>query len=421
VTRKGTNLGETQVQGSTPKLAASVQIVNVRKSGHRFVDRTFLFSRLGVWIVAIYAVLEFEPNPFPLLKPGQGPPQPTHGLGLVTDVWARWDSGHFLEIAQHGYHGGAYLPAFFPLYPAFVGLFGRLFFGHYILAGIVVSLVACAAAFRLLYGFVEVRFGEETARRAIIYLAVAPMSIFLQAVYSESLYLLLTLATFVLAEQRRYASAGFAAGLALLCRPTGIALFPALALMTWMSTKSLRHVAGSMVGGLVFLIEPLVLWQQTGNPWGFLHAEKYWQRKTSIYGPFDGIWKAIDAAWDGIRQLTGHVAHPLLATNPNRIAVLNLEYLLFLLAFIVLTVLTWRRLSAPYGLFATLSLAVPLSMPDRYYPLVSLPRFGLVIFPFYIVLAQIGARRAADRWIIGTSALLLGATTVQWALAEWVS
>jgi hypothetical protein len=33
----------------------------------------------------------------------------------------------------------------------------------------------------------------------------------------------------------------------------------------------------------------------------------------------------------------------------------------------------------------------------------------------------LGERRTADRWIIGTSALLLGATTVQWALWEWVS
>jgi hypothetical protein len=56
-----------------------------------------------------------------------------------------------------------------------------------------------------------------------------------------------------------------------------------------------------------------------------------------------------------------------------------------------------------------------------YYPLESLPRFGLVLFPFYPVLAQLGERRVVDRWIVGTSALLLGATAVQWALWEWVS
>jgi hypothetical protein len=247
------------------------------------------------------------------------------------------------------------------------------------------------------------------------------MSVFLQGVYSESLFLLLALAVFVLAERGRHAAAGAAAGLALLCRPTGVALFPALALLVWISTKSVRRVAISLAGGVLFLAYPLVLWAQTGRAWRFLHVERYWQRHAAPDGPLDGLWKAATAAWDGVRQLTGNVAGADPATNPDRIAALNLEYFFFLVAFLALTVLVWRRLGAPYGLFAALSLAVPLSMPDRFYPLLSLPRFGLVVFPFYVVLAQLGARRGADRLIVGASALLLGATTVQWALAEWVS
>jgi hypothetical protein len=394
----------------------------------RFVAAVFVLSRGAVWIIALYALLEFEPNPFPLLGPEaqRGPATLIHDLGPVTDVWMRWDSGFFIEIAQHGYQGSysltsGNLPAFFPLYPGLVALFGRLFFGHYILAGILISLAACAGSFWLLYRLVEGRLGAETARRSVIYLAVTPMAVFLQAVYSESLYLLLALAVFMLAEQGRFVAAGVAAGLALLCRPLGIALFPALALLVWTRTRSVRRVALAMAGSVLFLIYPLVLWQQTGNAWRFVHAERYWQRRISPYGPLDGLWKAIDAAWDGIRQLSGQVAHPLVETNPDRIAVLNLEDLLFLIVFIWLTVLVWRRLGAPYGLFAALSLAVPLSMPDRFYPLLSLPRFGLVVFPFYIVLGQFGARQRADRLIIGASALMLGATTVQWALGEWVS
>ena len=52
-------------------------------------------------------------------------------LGAITDVWVRWDSVWFLRLAEHGYHsatdGSA---AFFPLYPATVGLLGRVFGGH---------------------------------------------------------------------------------------------------------------------------------------------------------------------------------------------------------------------------------------------------------------------------------------------------
>lgn len=395
-------------------------------SAARFLTTIFFLSRAGVWLLALYALLEFEPNPFPLLGPDRGPPALVHDLGPITDVWMRWDSGFFVEIARHGYHGGdglssRPLPAFFPLYPSLVAVFGRLFFGHYLVAGIVVSLAACAGSFWLLYRLTERRFGTETARRAVVYLALTPMAVFLQAVYSESVFLLLVIAAFVLAERGRYAVAGAVAGLALLCRPLGIALFPALALLTWKATRSVRRVVASQVGALVFLIYPVVLREQTGNAWRFVHAERYWQRKVSPFGPLDGIWKALDAGWDGLLQLTGLAARPLAATNPDRVAVLNLEDLLFLIVFVVLTVLAWKRLGAPYGLFAALSLAVPLSMPDRFYPLLSLPRFGLVVFPFYIVLAQLGARPGVDRLIVGASALLLGAATVQWALGEWVS
>jgi Gpi18-like mannosyltransferase len=72
-----------------------------------------------------------------------------HDLGAVTDVWARWDSGWFLRIAEHGYHAGAE-PAFYPLYPATVALLGRVLLGHYVLAGILVSLAASFASFLLL-------------------------------------------------------------------------------------------------------------------------------------------------------------------------------------------------------------------------------------------------------------------------------
>lgn len=48
----------------------------------------------------------------------------------------------------------------------------------------------------------------EGARRAVLYLAVFPMTLFLQAMYSESLYLLLAIAAFVLAKRGRFQHQG---------------------------------------------------------------------------------------------------------------------------------------------------------------------------------------------------------------------
>ena len=65
-----------------------------------------------------------------------------------------------------------------------------------------------------------------------------------------------------------------------------------------------------------------------------------------------------------------------------------------LVLFALLTVIAWRRFGAPYGLFAALSLAIPLSVPSERWPLLSLPRFGLTIFPLFLALASSAGGRA---------------------------
>jgi len=102
-------------------------------------------------------------------------------------------------------------------------------------------------------------------------------------------------------------------------------------------------------------------------------------------------------------------------------AAVNLSALLFLVLFVALTIVAWRRFGAPYGVFCAASLAIPLSVPSERWPLLSLPRFGLVVFPFILALAALGGRPRVHTAIAGTSALLLGVTVVQWALWQWVA
>jgi hypothetical protein len=100
----------------------------------------------------------------------------------------------------------------------------------------------------------------------------------------------------------------------------------------------------------------------------------------------------------------------------------NLQALAFLALFLTLTVVAWRRFGAPYGLFAALSLAIPLSYPSSRWPLLSLPRFGLVVFPLFLALAAVtAARPRLHTVVIACSALFLGIAVVQWALWQWVA
>jgi hypothetical protein len=104
-----------------------------------------------------------------------------------------------------------------------------------------------------------------------------------------------------------------------------------------------------------------------------------------------------------------------------RVDALNLVNLLYLVLFVALAVVAWRRLGPAYGLFAAGSLAVPLSVPADKWPLLSISRFGLVVFPLFLALAVLGGRPRVHTAILGISSLFLGIAVVQWALWQWVA
>jgi hypothetical protein len=384
----------------------------------------FLWSRAAIWVAALASYLLFQPSLNPEAVFHDSPR--LHDLGWAVDVWARWDSGWFLQIAEDGYSHPSFTPAFFPLYPALVAAVGRVLDGHYILAGTLVSLAACAAAFVLLYRLGRELLDEPAARRAVLYLAVFPTAVFLTAVYSESLYLALTIGAFLAAERGRFGAAGVTAGLALLTRPVGVALLPALALLAWRSADRRGALLRLAAAPAAFLAYPLLLWADIGRPFEFLSAqEEGWQRSLSPLGPIGGLWDGVRAGWAGARQLAagadGAVYWDDAAGDPLRVAAQNLEQLAFAALFVCLAVVAWKRLGAPYGLFAGLSLALPLSVPASDFPLLSIQRFGLAVFPFFLALATLGSRPRAHTLILVTSALLLGVATTRWALWHWVA
>jgi len=211
-------LGDSTGLGGFPKLESAA----VSRWQCRPALQVFLWSRAAIWAATILAFLWFEPKPPPLQHRWDSPY--LHDLGWLTDVWARWDSRWFVQIAEHAY-SSSQTAAFFPLYPGVVAVLGRVLLGHYVLAGIVVSLAACAGSFVLFHRLAERRLGLEGAQRALVYLAIFPTALFFFAGYSESLFLVLTVACFYHMRRRQWLLAGFFGGLASATRVTGVLLF----------------------------------------------------------------------------------------------------------------------------------------------------------------------------------------------------
>ncbi len=362
-------------------------------SGVRF----FLLTRGALWACALVALALVELNPL------RGPWDTArlHDLGDWVDVWARWDSNWFLRIAQDGYSWPSVTPAFFPLYPSLVGAVGRVTGGHYVLAGVIVSNVAALLTAGLLTRLGTRLTGPAAARRGVIALALFPTSFFLMAVYSESLFLALAVGSFLLAENRRFGWAAVIAGLAMLARAQGWALLPALAILAWRSGDRRGALLSLGLAPAVFAAYPVLLGLWIGRPLAFLEVEDVWGRKLSPLGPLAGPWQAVTS--DGVGWRWALEVGTAVVVLP-------------------LVVVAWRRLGAPYGLYSTLAVALPLSVPsDRLGGLYSFPRLCLAAFPVFLVAGVLTRRRSLGLGAAAVSAALSIACVVLWASWRFVA
>jgi len=108
---------------------------------------------------------------------------------------ARWDSVFYTDIAEHGYHltPGDTLSniVFFPLYPLLLRALAPLTGGNFILAGWLVSIFSSMGAVIVFYKLLKEFHPSINPETPIFYLLIFPTAFFLNAVYTESLFLFL--------------------------------------------------------------------------------------------------------------------------------------------------------------------------------------------------------------------------------------
>lgn len=354
----------------------------------------------------------------------------TGWLGSLLNPWAHWDGVWYIKIATSGYADSDGSTAFFPLFPMLVRYLGVLFGGNLVITGMLVSLLCYAGSVWLLWRLVRQDFDEELASRAVIYLAIGPLSFFLQAVYTESLFLLLSLACFVFAREGRWRVAGVMGLLATLTRSTGVLLLIPMAYYyyerrAWQLKKTDSHVAN-----LVMVVEGLLVWMTYlalafGKPLAFSTAQAQWER--SIGAPNYTVTKAVVATVWGLRKVVSAEYYRWLweAPRPGSEYANLATNLLNLLFFLGAALLLWygaRRLPAAYSWFAFASLAYPLFFPSKYVPLMSYPRFTLTVFPLYVALALYTRERPrTHKVVMALGVILLVVFTAKFALFSWVA
>jgi hypothetical protein len=420
----------------------------------RDARRALWSSRLLVWAAAVgtVATLGFGP-----VRGAFNPPGVTRGFGwlgnLLAAPTARWDASWYLVIAHYGYRPdlGVYTSsrtAFFPLYPLGLRAISNAGLPP-VLAGVLLSLGAFALA---LYGTHRLTTLELTAigrtdsgdvaRLAVMVMAFAPMAFYFSAVYSESLYLALSVGVFWCARQGRWAWACALAALAGATRSAGVVLaLPVLMLYLYGPREDrapdfarIRRLApryrlrrdvlwlGVVPAGLAAYMAYLAL--SGGDALMPFHAQDVWDRRFA--GPYMGVWDGMKAAFQGALQLLSlqrrHVYFPAAGGSPFVNAGHNLMLLAFLCAAAPAIVGVLRLLPLAYGAYVIAALALPLSYPVAPQPLMSLPRFLVVLFPLSMWLAAwLAARPRARKPALLISAVLMAFFAAQFATWHWVA
>ena len=397
----------------------------------------FLLSRAYIFLLGAIAMQIGRALP-PVAALGYYMPEMPGLAHYFLQPWRNWDGHWFSLIAQEGYFERP-TTAFFPLYPLLLRGGTWLLDGQVELAGVLISNVALLGALALLYQLLQIDFPRAVARRALLYLALFPTAYYLGAVYSESLFLLVSVGSLYAARRDRWWIAGLLGFLAALTRSQGVLLLVPLVTLFirqqgWHPFKwRANPISMALVpaGLMVYMAYLRRLWN---DPLVMLSAQKGWDRYSANpietlragVAAVDGCavknWNAgVDFCWSD--RVLQHPGIGLLRDFNWRWALSesNFVELVATVFLIVVTIVALRRLPLAYSTYIAAGLVLPLWSPSAVHPLMSMHRFTLTLFPAFIVLALLGQRRWVHGAIVAVSALLLAFLTMQFAAWLWVA
>lgn len=363
----------------------------------------WITSRAGMIVITYFAMLLGS-----LLVPDANANAASARHGLVSldaflRAWQHLDANWYVGIATQGYTS-AYPTAFFPLYPLLIrGLHFVLPWLSPLICALAISNVALLAALVLLVRLAEREFGVVASRNTAVFLLAYPAAFSLSAGYTEATFLAFVIGAFLALRSGRWWVAGALAAAATLTRPTGGMLLLPFAWEylrqspvswgelrafgpRWQKWRGQGSAVRTLLGRLVAVAGmPLAvgayaafLWTRFGNPLIFAKAERmYWNHQHT--SPIGGLASALAAL----------ARHPFSSYADAR----GLLDLVPVLCFIGVLLLGVRRLPVAYTLFglAVICLALMAPIPgDR--PLTSGVRYGLSVFPAFMLLGVWGQR-----------------------------
>ena len=344
------------------------------------LDLKFIFSSFFIWriILLIFVLLAFF---LPLQEKYIAGGLPNYLKMPWFWPWANFDGEHYLAIAIEGYPPLRYF--FFPFYPLVIRFVTR-FFGQslisYVASGLFVSHVSFFLALIGIWKLLLLDFKKDIARLTILLLLFFPTSFYFGSFYTESLFLALTVWSFYAARKGKWLWAGILGAASTATRIVGLALIPAFLVEVWLQKRKTKNYKLFMpIVGLLLVPTGILLYmyflnQTTGDPLAFFHSlEAIFgeQRSTSLillpqvfYRYFFKIIPSLNFSYA-----------PVVFSTFLELGVA--------LLFLALSVVSFFKLRLSYAIYLALGYLIPTFSGS----FSSLPRYVLVLFPGFILMA----------------------------------
>jgi hypothetical protein len=210
--------------------------------------------------------------------------------GSFLDLFSRYDAGFYIHIAIEGYEYSAKgLPTinFFPFYPILIKIF-NLLIGNLIggpgIIGYIISNVSLAIAAIYLYLLARLDFDENISIKSVFYMLIFPASFYFSIIYTEGLFLLLTISAFYYARKKQWLIASLLGFFISLTRIPGVFIFipflieyldlnfNSLKISVKKIKKDILYLLLIPAGLLSFMIYQYITFK---DPLAFYHAKSY--------------------------------------------------------------------------------------------------------------------------------------------------
>ena len=272
-----------------------------------------------------------------------------------------------------------------------------------------------AGALIALYKLVQIDFSQAIARRSLWAIALFPTAFFFSAVYTEAPFLLFAVVTLLCARRGQWLAAGLVGLLAALTRSQGVMLLAPMAVLFLQQYRfEIRRWFPNGLFAALPALGPVIfglILESSGQTWrSFIDVQGEWNRasahpiKTFIcatqgceldvhqYGEVR-TYAARGAEWEWFRTLWNDLSWTTLTSQTWRNQVANSDTLELAATVFALGLAIYGLFKLPWWMSAYIwpPLIVPLFQPSSVHPLMSMPRFIIVLFPLFVVLGLLTA------------------------------